>query len=71
VLDVPAVQIEQEHRAEQRENQAACGSEKQLGDDPADQGAAEPEADRRVPRHRVGTGQRQAREASDDEAPDD
>src|SRR3954452_11480043 len=70
-LDEAAIQVEQQDRAEDGEDEAASGADQEPRDHAADQGAAETEAERRVPGHRVGPREREPREAADDEAPDD
>src|SRR5690348_11774200 len=69
-LDEAAIQVEQKDRAEDGEDETARGADQEPRDDAADQGAAEAEAECRVPGHRVGAREREPREAADDEAPD-
>src|SRR5215216_2006520 len=64
-LHESAVEVEQQDRAEQRKDQAAGGAEEEPRDDPANERAAEPEPDRRVPGHWVGAGEREPRQAAD------
>ena len=71
MLDEAPVEVEQEHRAEEGEDEAAGGSDEDPRDDPAERRAADPEANGRVPRHRVRAGKGEAREPAHDEAPDE
>src|SRR5581483_1184275 len=68
MLHEAAVQIEQQDRAEQGEDEAGGAVPEEAGDEAAEERAAEAEQDRREDAHRVGARQREPREPADDQA---
>src|SRR3954468_6688027 len=70
-LNEAPVEIEQEHRAEESEDEATGRPDQDSRDDASEQRATEAEPDRRIPRHRIGARKGKPCQGSDDEAPDD
>src|SRR5438477_642448 len=69
MLDEPPVRVQDEDRADEREDESGRPRPQQAGEKAADEGAGETEADGREDPHRIGAGQRKARERAHDEAP--
>src|SRR5205809_3439955 len=70
VLDVLPVQDHEQDGAEEGEEETRRRPEEEPRDDAADQRPADPNRGRHPDRHRIRTGDREPREAADDEAPD-